>query len=245
MAAKAAIHTFLKPAMCSIILRIDENGTHIAANRDELLARAWQPPAAHWPEHPGIIAGRDITAGGTWLGVNQHGVMAAILNRHGSLGPAPGKRSRGELPLAALAHPTAQAAAVAMAKLDASTYRSFNLVIADQDSAFLLRGLDSGTPDSQRLVPGTWMITSGEPNDVSLPRIAKHLPKFASTPFAGWTALLADNTGPWTATLNIPPQNGFGTVCSSLITLPKSGATKWLFAAGPPGDTAFENIALG
>jgi uncharacterized protein with NRDE domain len=231
--------------MCSIIIRIDETGTYIAANRDEILRRAWEPPGAHWPKNPGIIAGRDATAGGTWLGVNQYGVMAAILNRHGSLGPAPGKRSRGELPLMALAHPSAQTAAAAMADLDASAYRSFNLVIADQHAAFLRRGLESGTPDSRALGPGTWMITSGEPNDVSLPRIAKHLPKFASAPFAGWTALLADKTGPWTATLNIPPQNGFGTVCSSLITLPKSGATKWLFAAGPPGDTAFENIALG
>lgn len=231
--------------MCSIILRIDDTGIFIAANRDEVLSRAWEPPAAYWPEYPGVIAGRDITAGGTWLGVNRHGVMAAILNRHGSLGPAPGKRSRGELPLRALAESSAQAAAAAMTKLDANAYRSFNLVIADQDSAFLLRGLETGTLDAQALGPGTWMITSGEPNDLSLPRIAKHLPKFETTPFSEWHDLLADNTGPWTTTLNIPPRNGFGTVCSAVITLPKSGAATWLFAPGPPDDAAFENIALG
>ena len=45
------------------------------------------------------------------MALNRHGVMAAVLNRHGSLGPAPGKRSRGELPLLALRETSAKAAA--------------------------------------------------------------------------------------------------------------------------------------
>ena len=53
------------------------------------------------------------------MGVNRHGVVAAVLNRPGSLGPAPGKRSRGELPLLALEHDLAAAAAAAIAALDA------------------------------------------------------------------------------------------------------------------------------
>jgi uncharacterized protein with NRDE domain len=230
--------------MCSIILRIDESGIFIAANRDELLRRPWQLPAAHWPEHPGIIAGRDETAGGTWLGLNQHGVMAAILNRHGTLGPAAGKTSRGELPLLALQHKTAEAAAAALAKIDAAAYRSFNLVIADNSSAYFLAGVESGSPSLQKLEPGTWMITSGEPNDASLPRIARHLPKFESSPFSEWPNLLADNTGPWTSALNIPPQNGFGTVSASLITLPQAGPLSWLFAPGPPDDATFTPIPV-
>jgi hypothetical protein len=106
-----AIHALLYLTMCSIILRLTPEGTYLAANRDELIRRAWDPPAPHWPDHPGIIAGRDNTAGGTWMGLNEHGVMAAILNRHGSLGPAPGKLSRGELPLLALKYSTAAEAA--------------------------------------------------------------------------------------------------------------------------------------
>jgi uncharacterized protein with NRDE domain len=230
--------------MCSIILRIDDSGTHIAANRDELLSRPWQPPAAHWPAHPGIIAGRDETAGGTWLGLNQHGVMAAILNRHGTLGPAAGKNSRGELPLLALQHASAEAAATALARIDAAAYRSFNLVIADKTSAYFLKGLESATPAVQKLQAGTWMITSGEPNDLLLPRIARHLPKFETTPFSDWGTLLADNTGPWTSALNIPPQNGFGTVSAALITLKKSGPPEFLFAAGPPSQAPFLPVSL-
>jgi len=230
--------------MCSIILRIDDSGTSIAANRDELLSRPWQPPAAHWPDHPGIIAGRDETAGGTWLGLNEHGVMAAILNRHGTLGPATGKNSRGELPLLALQHATAEAAAQALTAIDAAAYRSFNLVIADKNSAWLLKGLESGTPALQNLGMGTWMITSGEPNDFLFPRIARHLPKFQSAPFSEWQALLADNTGPWLSALNIPPQNGFGTVSAALISLPKSGGPEFFSAAGPPDQAPFSRIAL-
>jgi hypothetical protein len=230
--------------MCSIILRIGESGTYIAANRDELLTRKWQLPDAHWPEHPGVMAGRDETAGGTWLGMNRHGVMAAILNRHGTLGPAAGKKSRGELPLLALRHPTAEAAVTALADVDAGAYRSFNLVIADHASAYFLAGFEAGPPAPQKLGPETWMITSGAPNDLRLTRIARNLPGFCAAPVADWPTLLADNTGPWISALNIPPQNGFGTVCASFITLPAAGPATWLFAAGPPDEAAFTSIAI-
>ncbi|MBR0678152.1 NRDE family protein, partial [Roseomonas alkaliterrae] len=71
----------------------------LAANRDERLDRPWDPPAAWWPESPGLIGGRDRSAGGTWMALGPGGVVAAVLNRPGSLGPEAGKRSRGELPL--------------------------------------------------------------------------------------------------------------------------------------------------
>src|SRR5271167_2972145 len=104
----------------------------LAANRDEMILRAWDPPAAYWPEQSGVVAGRDRSGGGTWMGINRAGVVAAVLNRVGSLGPAPGKRSRGELPLLALRHGTAGEAAEALSRLDAGLWRSFNLVVADR-----------------------------------------------------------------------------------------------------------------
>ena len=60
----------------------------LAANRDEMVDRPWAPPGRHWPDRPEVVAGLDRTAGGSWLGLNDHGVVAAILNRRGSLGPA-------------------------------------------------------------------------------------------------------------------------------------------------------------
>jgi uncharacterized protein with NRDE domain len=230
--------------MCSIILRITAAGILIGANRDERIDRAWDPPAPYWPEYPGIIAGRDRIAGGTWLALNQHGMMAAILNRHGTLGPAAGKRSRGELPLLALAETSLDAAAAKIRSLDAGAYRSFNFVIADAASAMLFRGLEAGAPEMQILDPGTWMITSGEPNERSLPRIARHLPKFETAPAAAWPALLADNSPPAESALNISPDDGFATVSSAVITLSKTALPVWLFASGPPDIAAFEPVAL-
>ena len=81
----------------------------LAANRDERLDRVWEPPGRHWPTHPHVMGPRDVPGGGSWLAVSDGGVVAAVLNRVGSLGPAPGKRSRGELPLIALAEATAEA----------------------------------------------------------------------------------------------------------------------------------------
>ncbi|GLR68017.1 hypothetical protein GCM10010909_26980 [Acidocella aquatica] len=228
--------------MCSIILRIDAQGVFIGANRDEMVERAWEPPGEFWP---GVIAGRDRLAGGTWLGMNRHGVVAAVLNRTGTLGPAAGKRSRGELPVMALGEASASAAAQVLAGLDAGAYRPFNLVVADAAGAFLLRGLGEGKPDVARLGEGVTMITSGEPNDVAHPRIARHLPRFSAAAFEDWAALLADAAGDWETTLNIPEKDGFGTVCSSLIALPcPPGKPEWWFAAGRPDAVGFVAVAV-
>jgi hypothetical protein len=111
----------------------------LAANRDELKSRPWRAPGRHWSERPEVVAGQDELAGGSWLGINDYGVVAAILNRSGSLGPAAGKRSRGELVLEALDHADAAAAAAALADLDPAAYRPFNLIVADHRDAFWLR----------------------------------------------------------------------------------------------------------
>lgn len=227
--------------MCSIILKTSAEGTFIGANRDEMLDRAWEPPAEYWP---GIIAGRDALAGGTWLGLNKHGVVAAVLNRQGSLGPVPDKRSRGELPLLALQHNSAAAAAEALRALDTSPYRRFNLVIADAQGAFLLRRIGRPAAEFFPLPPGVTMLTSGDPNDTALPRIARHLPKFQTHGFEAWPALLADSSGRWESALNIPEKNGFGTVCSSLLCLPRSGAPTWTFCPRPPEATGFAPVPL-
>ena len=108
----------------------------IGANRDEMSGRPWQAPGRHWDDHPHVIAGLDEEAGGTWVGINDDGLAVAVLNRRGSLGPATGKRSRGELPLEALSHAEAKEAAEALAHLDGRAYRSFNLVIADASGRF-------------------------------------------------------------------------------------------------------------
>jgi len=239
--------------MCTVVLLIRPGHLWpliLAANRDERLDRSWDPPAAHWPEQPGVIAGRDRTGGGTWMGVNSHGVVATALNRRGTLGPAAGKRSRGELPLLALAHRSADAAAASVAALDASAWRSFNLVLADRDGAVFVRGLGHGHPEAQRLAPGLHMVTAHDPDDPQSPRVAGHMARFRSARppeppnWLDWQAILADRSGRPGAQMNVVPRGGFGTACSSLLALPREGPPAWLFAAGPPDETPFQPVAL-
>ena len=146
--------------MCTVVVLIRPTFLLLAANRDERLDRPWDTPGDYWSAHPGTIAGRDRTAGGTWMGMNRHGLVATVLNRPGTLGPAPGKRSRGELPLIALDHPTVEAAAQAIAALDAGAWRSFNMVLADRTGAIFIRGLGHGRPTTESLPQGVSMVTA-------------------------------------------------------------------------------------
>lgn len=236
--------------MCTVILLRRPGAPWpllLAANRDERLDRAWDLPAEHWP---GLIGGRDATAGGTWMAMNRQGVVAAVLNRAGSLGPAPGKRSRGELPLMALEATTAEAAAERVAALDAGLWRPFNLVIADARTAWFLAGLGAGRPEAVALPPGVSMVTAHPPNDLTSPRTARHLPRFVAgaapepPDWGDWPALLSDSAGASGEALNVPPLGGFGTVCASLVALGVRGERAWRFAPGPPDRTAFSPLPL-
>jgi hypothetical protein len=236
--------------MCTVILRVDPGGAvplALAANRDELLGRPWDAPAAWWPEQPEVVGGRDRLAGGTWLAVNGAGVVAGVLNRVGSLGPAAGKRSRGELPLLALRHGSARAAAAAIAATDAGLWRAYNLVLADRDGAVCVIGLGEGRPEVVALGGGVHMVTAHDPDSAESPRVVRHLPRFRAAPaptpaeFSAWRAILADRSGPAGTELNIPPAPRpalFGTVCAALLFLPGP----FLFAAGPPHEATFRPV---
>ncbi|HEY0424857.1 MAG TPA: NRDE family protein [Rhodopila sp.] len=237
--------------MCTVVVLIRPTHVLLAANRDERLDRPWDQPDAYWPGHPGVIAGRDRTAGGTWMGMNRHGVVATVLNRPGTLGPAAGKRSRGELPLLALDHRTAAAAAKAITDLDAGLWRGFNMVLADSTGAFFIRGSGSGQPQAERLPSGVSMVTAHDPNDLNSPRTARHLARFQEGEPPGpdqwgrWREILADRHGAWAEQINVEPRGGFGTVCSSFVSLPAAGRPIWLFAPGPPHKVEFQPVFDG
>ncbi len=240
--------------MCTIvILRRPDHAWPllVAANRDEMIDRPWDPPGRHWPDRPRIVAGRDRLAGGSWLGRNDDGVIAAVTNREGSLGPAAGKRSRGELVLEALAHRSAREAARMLEATDTSEYRSFNMIIADRKDTYWIAARQGRRAAEVREVPpGLSMLTSKELNDESNPRTAFYLPKFRAAPepqpdrgdWSAWRKLLASRefeptAGPGGA-MCIVTDTGFATVSSTLLALPRSGAGKetgvYLFAAGRP-----------
>lgn len=239
----------------------------LATNRDEMKSRRWRPPARHWPDRAQVAAGLDEEAGGTWLGVNDDGVAAAVLNRRGSLGRAAGKRSRGELVLEALDHADAAAAAWALADLDPDAYRAFNLVVGDERAAFWLRSRDGETPGPVEvfpLKPGLAMLTAGELDDPESPRIRRYLPRFRAAPvpdpgagdWQAWQALLRSRDftpedGPMSA-MCLETEMGFATVSSSLVALPARDRgpdegpprVRWLFAPGRPDKTEYQEVDL-
>jgi uncharacterized protein with NRDE domain len=232
----------------------------IAANRDELGRRAAVPPARHWPDRPGVVAGLDVAAGGSWLGLNDDGLVAAVMNRTGTLGPAAGKRSRGELVLEALDHAEADAAAGALADLNPAAYRPFNLVLADPGRAYWVRHDGAGPIRVHPIPPGLHLLSATELDDPEHPRIALHRPRFlaAALPrpesgdWAAWRALLADpdypeSLGPEAAMVQERP-DGFGTRSSALIALPayprRNAPPRWLHAEGRPDRTPFLPVTL-
>jgi hypothetical protein len=256
--------------MCTIVLLVRPGNDWpliAAANRDEMQERPWDPPGRHWPDRPEALAGRDRLAGGSWLGLNDHGVMAAILNRAGTLGPKEGKRSRGELVLDALDHADAAQAAAALAELAPDAYRAFNMVIADNRDAYWLKN-DERQVTPEKLPPGLSIITERDRNDLDAPRIARYLPRFTAAPvpdpargdWQGWTDLMAETEAagqapsqppsPGRDAMSVASETGYGTVSSALIALPaptsRPGERRpvFLFAAGRPGLVPYQAVGL-
>lgn len=246
--------------MCTLVLSRLSNSPWplvIAANRDEMAGRPWRPPGRHWPDRPEVVAGLDELAGGSWLGVNDHGVVAAILNRMGTLGPQPGKRSRGELVLDALDHADAADAADALRHLDGRAWRPFNMVVADNRDAFWLRS-DGDRVAARPIAEGVHMLTALDLDDAASPRVAAFLPRFRASarpaPGAGdwgrWRELMAEGggaDGEEMPAMCFRRADGFGTVSGSLIALPAAGQERppiWLFAAGPPGAAEYDSVEM-
>lgn len=245
--------------MCTVILlrRPDHAWPLLlAANRDEMADRAARPPARHWPDREDVVGGIDLLSFGTWLGVNDRGTVAGVLNRPGSLGPAPGLRSRGELPLEALDHADATSAVEALLDLAASSYRAFNLVVADALDAFLVTS-GGRKVETVPIPEGLSMVTAQGLNDHRSARAQRFLPLFRAAgvpdPDAGawgsWIELLSRrdfdaDAGP-NGAMSIVTDSGFGTVSSSLIAIPAPGSEKriqWLYADGRPGEALFEPV---
>lgn len=232
----------------------------IGANRDEMTARPWQAPARHWPDRPEVVAGLDVLAGGSWLGINDWGVAAAVLNRTGSLGPAPGRRSRGEIVLEALDHADAVAAAEALSHLDPDSYRSFNLIVADERDGFWLRHAGAARIEIHPLKEGLSMIAAGDLDDLGTRRLELAMPAFREWPapdpdrddWVGWEALLGSSRAPpgepATAAMRFHT-DGYGTVSSALIALPARGEparrAHFRFAGWLPEATPWQDVKLG
>jgi len=127
----------------------------VAANRDELHARA-AAPLARWDEPSHMLAGRDLQSGGSWLGVSEQGRFAAVTNLRGYGLPEPGRPSRGAMVTDVLSG-DADYSDPGDAAL--SVFNPFNLVVVDLERAWLV----SNRPAVSRtmLAPGIYGLSNG------------------------------------------------------------------------------------
>ena len=125
----------------------------VAANRDEFHARR-AAPASFWRDRPEILAGRDLQAMGTWMGVSRAGRFAAVTNYRGAR-EASAAESRGALVTGFLAKDATPAAYTADVAGRAASYSGFNLLTYDRHELWWMSNRD-GTP--RRLAPGYYAL---------------------------------------------------------------------------------------
>jgi uncharacterized protein with NRDE domain len=165
--------------MCLAVVALDAHPRYalvVAANRDEYHARP-TAPAAWWRE--GVFAGRDLQAGGTWLGVTRRGRFALLTNVRDPARNDPSAPSRGELVPLVLSAEVRVIDALDRARADGARHNGFNLVAGEGSEA----GWTSNrAADVRVLAPGIYGLSNAS-LDVAWPKVER-----TRKAVAGWIA---------------------------------------------------------
>lgn len=232
--------------MCLLVLAWNTHPRYrlvVAANRDEYHDR---PTAGLglWPAPDDIVAGRDLRAGGTWLGIDRRRRFGIVTNFRDLVRAAPDAPSRGGLIPGYLRGTAAPGDYFAALEREATTYGGFNLLLADGDS--LWYGSNRTGPFARALSPGIHGL-SNELLDTPWPKLRRvrrgfeeWLRKAGSAEDGELFTLLADrapatdaeglpSTGlspAWERTLSAPfvLHETYGTRCSTIVAIEPSGA---------------------
>lgn len=233
--------------MCLAIVALDAHPRFalvVAANRDEHHARP-AAPARWWDE--GWLGGRDLEAGGTWLGVTRAGRFAFVTNVR-----EPGRRdaaapSRGMLVTQALAARTSPQAAVQRARDEGAAFNGFNLIAGDAgtvcwgsnrapETATLgagVHGLSNAALDTawpkvtrSRAAVRRWCESESDDAEALLAILGdRTLAADAALPKTGvpleWERLLS-------APFIVSAERGYGTRCSTLLWIDRAGSARFI-----------------
>lgn len=244
--------------MCILLAAYQDHPRYrlvIAANRDEFYERP-TAPLAFWPDHPQILAGRDLEHGGTWLGVDRRGRFGAVTNVRGGSTSSP-RRSRGLLISEFLLGDDAPDRHVERLQADARHYDGFNLLLATDKQ---LLWWSNQTPGPRALTPGTYGL-SNDSLDTPWPKVVSLKTQFTQFKHLEGDLLidallgvLQDTRLPLDTDL---PNTGvglaaerllgsifisaahYGTRCSSVVLLDRSGEVSFIERRyGPNGSLA-------
>lgn len=222
----------------------------LAGNRDEFHARPSAPPAVIHTD-PVIHAGKDLEAGGTWMGRSGRGMMAALTNRHGGERPVPpGARSRGGIVMELLRREGPAQAAAWLEALDVAAYRPFNVLFGDPEQFYFFASEAREPP--RALAPGCYALSNSTLDDRSWPKVERSLAFFAHHHGRPGEQLvrelqtfLADATPPDAIQSEHPGEEihgalgavfirapGYGTVSSTILTSGGTLGDRYYFAEG-------------
>lgn len=135
--------------MCLILFAQDAHPEYplvFAGNRDEFYERP-SAPAAFWDDGPHVLGGRDLKAGGTWLGVTRHGHWATVTNVRDQMPHRDDAPSRGHLVAKYLTEEPAPETYLETVEAEADRYNGFNLLLGTPNDTFYFSNRD-GTPHS-------------------------------------------------------------------------------------------------
>lgn len=169
--------------MCLILLAWHAHPDYplvLAANRDEFFARP-SAPAAFWEESPQVLAGRDLAAGGSWLGVSRNGRFAALTNyREGVQKNAHSTPpSRGALVADFLTGNSDPEAYLAGLTTHGADYNGFNLFVGDHQRLGYCANRGAGACAPRWLAPGIYGL-SNHLLDTPWPKLASAKAAFAN-----------------------------------------------------------------
>jgi uncharacterized protein with NRDE domain len=157
--------------MCLIFLawrRHPEYRLVVAANRDEFYARP-TAPVDYWADAPGLLAGRDLEGGGTWLGVTRSGRFAALTNLRRVDGRVVDAPTRGRLVSDFLLSESTPAEYLQSLVGRAGVYNGFNLLVGDHQS---LHWFASHGGEPLMLEPGVYGV-SNDLLDTPWPKVVR------------------------------------------------------------------------
>jgi uncharacterized protein with NRDE domain len=219
-----------------------------AANRDEFYDRP-ATPARPWPEHPHVIAGRDLLHGGSWMGVTTTGAngprFAALTNIRGPQERRQNAPSRGDLVADFLTGSLAAGDYLEQVIARGDVYNGFNLVLGDRDTLYWYSNRGDGDPrNGKPLEAGRIYGISNGLLDAPWPKVLRTKAQFASllcqgAPEDAYFEMLADTTR--APDLRLPEtgvsielermlspvcieMEGYGTRTSTVVKLYREGA---------------------
>jgi uncharacterized protein with NRDE domain len=190
-----------------------------AGNRDEFHDRP-AAPMAWWADQPQILAGRDLQAGGTWLGLSRAGAFGVVTNFREMQRPTPGMPSRGALIPRYLNSGQPTARFLAELEPQAAQYAGFNLLLAD--STEMHYASNRAEPLARALPAGVHGL-SNHLLDTSWPKLARTGARFEKLivlpepPLEDLLAMLADRE---TAADHLLPDTGIGLEWERLLSAP-------------------------